>query len=277
MAQDLAARDGERPRGFDPNVPSPARVWNYWVGGKDHFAADRAVAEKVQEMLPHMMPLARLTRRFLVETVDRLAVGYGVRQFLDIGGGLPTADNTHDVAQRAAPESRIVYVDNDPVVLRHAAALLVGTPEGVTDYLDADLRDPAAVLAGAGRVLDFGQPVAVLLIGVLHFLTDSEDPYAIVARLMDAVPSGSYLAIVHGASDIQAEAVAESTQTYNKMSPVPYTPRSREQVTRFFEGLDLLDPGVAPIGRYLSQGQPDGTDDGLANGGTSYCGVGKKR
>jgi hypothetical protein len=271
--------DGEeQPRGFDPSVANPARVWNYWVGGKDHFAADRDAAERVQELLPHMMPLARLTRRFLVDTVHQLTADYGIRQFLDIGTGLPTADNTHDAAQRVAPESRIVYVDNDPVVLRHAAALLTGTPDGVTDYLDADLRDPAAILARAARVLDFSQPVAVLLVGVLHFLAESDDPYGIVAQLMNAVPSGSYLAIVHGASDIQAEAVAKSSRMYNQMSSVPYTPRSREQVARFFEGLDLLDPGMVPIGQYPSQGQPDASvGDGPADGGTSYCGIGKKR
>jgi hypothetical protein len=170
-----------------------------------------------------------------------------------------------------------MYVDNDSVVLRHAAALLVGAPEGVTDYLDADLRDPVTVLDGAARVLDFTQPVAVLLIGVLHFLAGSDDPYAVVARLMDAVPSGSYLVIVHGASDIQAEAVAESTLKYNEMSSVPYTPRSRGEVVRFFAGLDLLDPGVLPIGRFLSHGEPDGSADGPAGGGTSYCGIGRKR
>jgi O-methyltransferase involved in polyketide biosynthesis len=271
--------DGEySPEVFDPSVANPARVWNYWVGGKDHFAVDRKAAETVLELLPHMMQLAQLTRRFLIDTVHQLAAGYGIRQFLDIGTGLPTADNTHEVAQRAAPESRIVYVDNDPVVIRHAQALLTGTPDGVTEYLDADLRDPATILAEAARVLDFSQPVAVLLVGVLHFLAASDDPYRIVARLMDAVPSGSYLVIVHGASDIQAEAVAESSRMYNEMSSVPYTPRSREQVARFFEGLDLLDPGVVPIGQYPSLGQPDDSvGSGPADGGTSYCGIGRKR
>jgi hypothetical protein len=211
-----------------------------------------------------MKLVAQLTRQFLGDTVHQLAAVYGVRQFLDIGAGLPTADNTHDVAQRVAPESRIVYVDNDPVVTSHAGALLTGSPDGVTDYLDADLRDPATILAGAAPALDFSQPVAILLIGVLHFIAEPDNPYEIVARLMDAVPSGSYLAIVHGASDVQADAVADSRRAYNEKSSVPYTPRSREQVTRFFEGLDLLDPGVVPIGR-------------LADGGTSYCGTGRKR
>jgi O-methyltransferase involved in polyketide biosynthesis len=247
------------------------------VGGKDHFAVDREAAEMVLELLPHMMLLAQLTRRFLIDTVHQLAADYGIRQFLDIGTGLPTADNTHEVAQRVAPQARIVYVDNDPVVISHAHALLAGAPEGVTDYLDADLRDPATILAEAARVLDFSQPIAVLLVGVLHFIADSDDPHGIVARLMDAVPSGSYLVIVHGASDIQAEAVAESSRVYNEMSSVPYTPRSREQVARFFEGLDLVDPGLVPIGQRPLPGQPDGiVGSSPPDGGTSYCGIGRK-
>jgi O-methyltransferase involved in polyketide biosynthesis len=268
---------GSEPQGFDPNVANPARVWNYWVGGKDNFAADREAAEMVLELLPHMMLLAQLTRRFLIDTVHQLAADHGIRQFLDIGTGLPTADNTHEVAQRVAPQARIVYVDNDPVVISHAHALLAGTPEGVTDYLDADLRDPAAILTEAARVLDFSQPIAVLLVGVLHFIADSEDPYGIVARLADAVPSGSYLVIVHGASDIQAEAVAESSRLYNQMSSVPYTPRSHEQVARFFAGLDLVDPGVVPIGYRATPGQPDASvGSAPPDGGTSYCGIGRK-
>jgi len=271
--------DGENePGSFDPNVANPARVWNYWVGGKDNFAVDREAGERVLELLPHMMLLAQMTRRFLIDTVHQLTADNGIRQFLDIGTGLPTAENTHEVAQRVAPESRIVYVDNDPVVINHAHALLTGTPEGVTDYVDADLRDPATILARAARVLDFGQPVAVLLIGVLHFIAESDDPYGLVARLVDAVPSGSYLVIVHGASDIQAEAVAESTRLYNQMSSVRYTPRSREQVARFFEGLELVDPGLVPIGQRPLPGQPQGTvGSSPADGGTSYCGIGKKR
>jgi O-methyltransferase involved in polyketide biosynthesis len=268
---------GSEPQSFDPSVANPARVWNYWVGGKDNFAADREAAERVLELLPHMMLLAQLTRQFLIDAVHQLAADYGIRQFLDIGTGLPTADNTHEVAQRVAPQARIAYVDNDPVVINHAQALLAGTPEGVTDYIDADLRDPATILAEAARVLDFSQPIAVLLIGVLHFIPDSDDPHRIVARLMDAVPSGSYLVVVHGASDIQAEAVAESSRIYNQMSSVPYTPRSREQVTRFFEGLDLVDPGVVPIGHRPAPGQPDASvGSAPPDGGTSYCGIGRK-
>jgi O-methyltransferase involved in polyketide biosynthesis len=271
--------DGEyNPQVFNPSVANPARVWNYWVGGKDHFAADREAAEMVLELLPHMMLLAQLTRRFLTDTVHQLAASYGIRQFLDIGIGIPLANNTHEVAQRVAPQSRVVYVDNDPIVLAHARAQLTSAPEGRTAYLDADARDPDTILARAAETLDFSQPVVVLLVGVLHFLAESDDPYRIVARLRDAVPSGSYLVIVHGASDIQAEAVAESSQVYNEMSSVPYTPRSREQVTRFFQGLYMLDPGVVPIGQYPSPGRPGAAVGSRpADGGTSYCGIGGKR
>ncbi len=258
--------------GFDVSVPNPARMWNYWVGGKDNFAADRQAAEQVLEVMPSLPLIARLARRFLIDAVHRLAAGYGVRQFLDIGTGLPTADNTHDVAQQAAPQSKIVYVDNDPVVLAHARALLTSSTEGETDYIPADLRDTAAILSGAGRTLDFSQPVAVLLIAVLHFIPDADDPYAIVARLMDAVPSGSYLVIAHAARDIQTGAIAEMTRRYNELSPVPVTPRTGEQVARFFGGLEVIEPGVVPIRQWWAPQADTGADSSLAG----YCGIGRK-
>src|SRR6201996_4906695 len=178
--------------GVDPTVPSPARVWNFWVGGKDHFEADRALAEQFGQVVPGMPLIARLTRQLIADTVSKLAAA-GIRQFRDIGTGLPTADNTHEVAQRLAPDSRVVYVDNDPVVLAHARALLTSSREGKTAYLDADLREPAKILGQAAEVLDFSQPVAVLLVAVLHFIQDADDPYGIVTTLLEAVPSGSYL------------------------------------------------------------------------------------
>ena len=244
---DQGAVGGSELGDFDASVPNPARMWNYWVGGKDNFAADRQAAEQVLEVMPSLPLIARLARRFLIDAVHRLAAGYGVRQFLDIGTGLPTADSTHDVAQRVAPQSRIVYVDNDPVVLAHARALLTSSTEGETDYILADLRDTDAILAGAARTLDFNQPVAVLLIAVLHFIPDGDDPYGIVKRLMDAVPSGSYLVISHAASDIEAGATAEMTRRYNELSPVSVTPRSGEQVARFFDGLEMIHPGLVPL------------------------------
>ncbi len=188
-----ARTEGRKLPPFDPSVPNPARMWNYWLGGKDNFAADREAAERVLEAMPSLPLIARAARLFLIDAVHQLATEHGIRQFLDIGTGLPTADNTHDVAQRAAPESRIVYVDYDPVVLTHAQALLTSSPEGVTDYIQAGLRDTDKILNGAARILDFTRPVAILLIAVLHFIPDADDPYAVVTRLMDAVPSGSYL------------------------------------------------------------------------------------
>jgi len=204
-----ARTDGSKLPPFDPTVPNPARMWNYWLGGKDNFAADRQAAERVLEVMPSLPLIARAARLFLIDAVHQLAAEHGIRQFLDIGTGLPTADNTHDVAQRAAPESKIVYVDYDPVVLTHAQALLTSSPEGQTDYIQADLRDTDTIVKGAARTLDLTRPVAILLIAVLHFIPDADDPYAVVARLMDAVPSGSYLVIAHAAADIAPEASAD--------------------------------------------------------------------
>lgn len=230
--------------GFDPSVPSPARVWNYWVGGKDNFAADRAVAERVLDVLPEVAVVARLTRGYLTRTVESLAGEHGIRQFLDIGSGLPTADNTHQVAQRVAPESRVVYADNDPAVIRHAEALLKSTPEGRCDYIEADLRDPEAILGAAARTLDFTKPVAIMLFQVLHFIADSDDPYGIVARLMAAAAPGSYLVIVHASSDVGTEVGSEIQSRYNQMMGPQIRMRTRDEVARFFDGLDLLPPGL---------------------------------
>jgi O-methyltransferase involved in polyketide biosynthesis len=273
-----SSRQGRKPGGqsrlppFDPGAPNPARMWNYWLGGKDNFTADRIAAERVLEVMPSLPLIARAARLFLIEAVHQLAAGYGIRQFLDIGTGLPTANNTHDVAQRAAPESRIVYVDHDPVVLTHARALLTSSPEGKTDYIHADLRDTDTILADAARTLDFARPVAVLLIAVLHFIPDADDPYQIVARLMDAVPSGSYLVMAHAASDIAPEACAEMTRRYNAMSPVAITPRSREQIARFFDRLDPTPPGVVPLSQWGLAGRSDTTAGGLVG----HCGIGRK-
>ena len=249
--------DGSGLPSFDPSVPNPARMWNYWLGGKDNFGADREAAERVLEVMPSMPMIARAARLFLIDAVRQLATAHGIRQFLDIGTGLPTADNTHDVAQRDAPESRIVYVDYDPVVLTHAQALLTSSPEGVTDYIQADLRDTDTILKGAARTLDLTRPVAILLIAVVHFIPDTDDPYAIVTRLMDAVPSGSYLVVSHAASDIAPEASAEMARRYNQMSSATITPRTRDQVARFFAGLDLLPPGLVPINQWTRSGHID--------------------
>jgi transcriptional regulator with XRE-family HTH domain len=239
----------------DTTVPSPARMWNYWVGGKDHFAADREAADKIMAAMPSLPAIARSVRRFLIDIVRTLTVDYGIRQFLDVGTGLPTADNTHDVAQRAAPESRIVYADYDLVVLAHARALLTSSPEGETDYIQADLRETDKILTAAAKTLDFGKPVAILLLAVLHFIPDEDDPYGIVRKLMDAVPSGSFLVIVHAPSDLHPEEMAEQARRYNESGAELMRPRSREEILRFFTGLELLEPGLALLSAWLPPGQ----------------------
>jgi hypothetical protein len=238
-----------RVRGLDTSIAHPARIYDYLLGGKDNFAADREAAERLLAVAPFAREQSRANRLFLGTAVHYL-VRAGVRQFLDIGTGLPAANNTHEVAQRDAPDARIVYVDNDPMVLLHAQTLLTSTREGRCDYLDADLRNPDAILSGAARTLDFGQPVAVMIVAVLNFIADDDLPYAITRRLMDAVPSGSYLAISHLASDIQSETVATGARAYNASSATAVTARPRAAVARFFDGLELVPPGVVPLGQW---------------------------
>jgi hypothetical protein len=252
--------------GFDVRVPTSARVWNYWVGGKDNFAADREAAEQILEAMPTLRRIAQMSRRFLIDAVHDLSAERGIRQFLDIGTGLPTADNTHDVAQRAVPAARVVYADYDPVVLTHAKALLTSTPEGKTDYIQADVRDPEVILAAARRTLDFSQPVAVILIFVMHFVPDAERPHDIVRRLLEPLPPGSYLALAHAASDIAG--MAAGADAYNERVSADITPRDRAGVSRFFDGLEMVGPGVVPLAQWFGA-----TGD---HGLQAYCGVGRK-
>jgi hypothetical protein len=254
--------------GFDEKVPTSARVWNYWVGGKDNFAADREAGEQILEAMPTLRVIAQMSRRFLIDAVHDLAAERGIRQFLDVGTGLPTADNTHDVAQRAAPVARIVYADHDPVVLAHAKALLTSTPEGKTDYIQADVRDPEAILSAAQRTLDFSKPVAVILMMVMHFVPDAERPYEVVRALMRPLPPGSYLVLSHAASDIAADFMAAGAGAYNDRVSARITPRDRAGFSRFFDGLEMIGPGVMPLAQWL--GAPG--DGGLQ----AYCGVGRK-
>ena len=232
---------------IDTAVAHPARVYDYWLGGTNNFAADREAAERVLAATPGLRARVRANRAFLVRVVRYLAAEAGIRQFLDIGTGIPSANNTHEVAQAAAPDSRVVYVDNDPIVLVHARELLASSPQGATQYVEGDLRDPAAILEAASRTLDFTRPTALMLLGVLHLIGDSEDPYRIVAGLMDALPPGSYLAISHPASDIHAAAQAEAQKRYNERVATPQTLRNRAEVMRFFDGLDLVPPGVVYV------------------------------
>ena len=229
---------------FDTNVPHIARVYDYWLGGKDNFDADRELGERTLQAYPNLAFSVRANRAFLARTVRFLVSECGIRQFLDIGTGIPTANNTHEVAQRLEPSSRIVYVDNDPIVLTHAQALLTSSRDGACDYIDADLNDPAAILAAAARTLDFSQPVAVMLIAVMHFVGEDDKASAIIGTLMDACPPGSYLALSHAASDIDGEQMAEMVRRLNESSPEKTYLRDQAGVTRLFDGYDLVEPGV---------------------------------
>ncbi|HEV3291024.1 MAG TPA: SAM-dependent methyltransferase [Streptosporangiaceae bacterium] len=241
---------GDAPAPFDTSVAHVARVYDYWLGGKDNFAADRAAGEQAIAAFPNIPLSARANRAFQQRVVRFLAGEAGIRQFLDIGTGIPTANHTHQVAQSVAPESRVVYADNDPVVLVHARALLDSHPAGATDYIDADLRDPVKILNGASRLLDFSQPVAVMLMAILQHIDDDLGPQAIVAKLMGAMPSGSYLALSHPASDIDAEAMAKMAVVLNKMMAEKVTFRDREAVATFFTGLELVEPGMVQASKW---------------------------
>ena len=229
---------------FDTGIPHIARVYDYWLGGTDNFAADRELGERTMQAYPNLALSVRANRAFLARAVRFLVAEAGLRQFLDIGTGIPTADNTHEVAQRIAPVSRVVYVDHDPIVLAHAKALLTSTPEGATVYLDADLRDPDAILAAAADTLDFSQPVAVMLIAVMHFIGDDAEAGAIMSRLAGACGPGSFVALSHAASDIDAEQMAEMVRRINQTAAEHTTLRDRAGVTRLFDGLELVEPGV---------------------------------
>ncbi len=267
---------GQKPAGepvpLDTSLPHIARVYDYWLGGKDNFAADRAAAQQVIETLPDILISVRAQRAFLGRAVHYLVTEAGIRQFLDIGTGLPSANNTHEVAQRVGPQSRVVYVDNDPIVLLHARALLTSRPEGATAYIDGDLRDPDKILAEAAGLLDFDQPVAIMLLGVLHCIPDEDDPAALVRRLLAAVPAGSYLVIAHPASDINTEQMSQSMRQYNEQVRSPVTARSFAQVSSFFAGADLIEPGVVQLHRWHAGTGDPGTARDLPN----YGGVGRK-
>jgi S-adenosyl methyltransferase len=242
-------RDVTSPR-FDPGFAHPARVYNVWLGGKDGLSADRKAAAEVAACRPQVVAGARANRAFLARVVRYLAGERGIRQFLDIGPGLPAPGNTHDVAQAVAPESKIVYVDNDPLVLVYARALLTSSREGVCEYVDADLRDPETIVTQAAATLDFSQPVAVMLVAILHFLTDADDPQGIVASLAGALAPGSFVAISHLTADFAPEAVAAGVSAYNALVPAGITARSHAQVTALFGGLPLVAPGIVPVSEW---------------------------
>jgi O-methyltransferase involved in polyketide biosynthesis len=263
----VESQDNER---LNASVPHSARLWNYWLGGKDNFAADRAAGDEIARRFPSIIDLAVEDRGFLRRAVRHLVGEAGIRQILDIGTGLPTADNTHQVAQSIAPDARVVYVDNDPLVLSHARALLTGTDAGATDYVEADLNDPDGILKQAGRTLDFTRPVAVTLLGVLHFVRDDEAARAVVRQLVDALPAGSYVAIAHGCHDINRAEADDIVAFWNEHGTPKIKYRSSAEIAGFFDGLELLEPGVVPCSRWRPD--PDTPDIDV----NQYCGLARK-
>jgi trans-aconitate methyltransferase len=261
---------GERAE-FDSGVAHIARMQNYWRGGTDNYAVDRAAAEHAMAAYPDLAASVRANRDFLARSVRHLVTETGVRQFLDLGTGLPTAGSVHEVAQAIAPDCRVVYVDNDPMVLAHARALLTSDPAGATDYLDADLRDTGRLLDRAGETLDLTRPAAVMLVSVLHMVQDHENPARIVAELMSALPTGSFLVLTHVAADLEPEAMAEMARRVNQHVARPTTPRDHATVSGFFGGLELVPPGVVRVPEW----RPD-SPEAAASASTQWGGVARK-
>ncbi|MFD5661732.1 SAM-dependent methyltransferase [Streptomyces hirsutus] len=245
-------RGSKRP---DTSVAHNARVWNHWIGGEDNYEVDRQVGDQVASIIPVIRDIARADREFLGRAVTYLAGERGVRQFLDIGTGLPTADNTHEIAQRIAPDSRIVYVDNDPTVLMHARTLLAGTGDGATDYIDADVHDPDALLERAAGTLDFDRPVAVMMLGILNFVLDAEKARGTVRRIMDRVPSGSFLVLTHPTYDAEVggENQIPAMEFWNENATPPITARSAEEIAAFLEGLNPVEPGLVSCSQWRAR------------------------
>ncbi len=267
MADETAAANDELGAPpLDTSIPQTARIWNYWLGGKDNFAVDRQVGDEIRKAFPDIVDNARASRGFLVRSVGHVTRDAGIRQFLDVGTGLPTADNTHEIAQRIAPESKIVYVDFDPLVLAHARALLTSSPEGVTDYIDADGRDSARVLTEAARTLDLSRPVALIMSGILGHVTDDDEALAMVRAYVSALAPGSYFLALDGSHSVQH---GEAEKIWNEQANPPYVLRSNAEFARFFDGLDLVEPGVvsAPAWR---------PESGDVKALDVVCGVGRK-
>ena len=258
---------------IDTSKPHPARMYDWYLGGKDNYPVDEEMGRQMLALDPRVPVMARVNRAFMHRATRWLAEN-GVRQFLDIGTGIPTEPNLHQTAQTIAPDARVVYCDNDPIVLAHAAALLRGSPEGATEYLQADMRDPAAILEGARKVLDFTRPVALSLVALLHFVSDEEGAHDLVGRLLSDLPTGSYLVMTHATADFTPEESAAATEKL-KAAGVTLALRSQEQFARFFDGLQLVDPGVEVVHRWHPElGEPvPGQDDGVIPG---YGAVGRK-
>lgn len=257
---------------LDATVSHSARIWNYWLGGKDNYPVDREAGDRIAAALPEIVDIALATRSFLKRVLAHLVTEEGVDQFLDIGAGLPTADNTHEVVQALAPSARVVYADNDPLVLAHARALLTGTREGATDYVCADLRDPLVVLTGAARTLDLSRPVAVVLSGILPFVGDDTQARAIVDRIMGGLAPGSFLTIVHSTSAVTGEAMVEAVRRWNEVGSARYHLRTPEQITALFANLRLVEPGVVPCPLW----RPHPAEAGGATEMDEFCGLARK-
>jgi hypothetical protein len=272
VTDDVPASVQQAPPEIDTTVPYSARVWNYWLGGEYNYPIDRQFGDRVRAAFPKVVDVARASRAFHVRAIRYLAGEAGIRQFLDIGTGLPTADNTHEVAQRIAPASRVVYVDNDPLVLVHSGVLLESTPEGASAFLLADLHEVDAILDGTAQTLDFTRPVAVMMLGVLGHIADTNEALAIVNRLVGALPSGSYLVINDGTNVIEGESRDEATRSYENSGGVPYHPRTPEQIARFFDGLELVEPGVVTCTHWRPDPVPAIPPAEL----DEFCGIGRK-
>jgi hypothetical protein len=257
---------------IDTSVPHPARVYDYWLGGKDNFEVDRQVANATSAASPGVPQGARDNRAFLGRAV-RFIAEQGVRQFLDIGTGIPTQGNVHEVAQSVTPDARVVYVDNDPIVMSHARALLRGSAEGKTVYIEADLREPDTILEhpDVRATIDFARPVGLVIVGTLMFIKDTDDPFGLVKRFTDPLPSGSHLAISHVTADFNPAAVTASARAYNT-GPTPFTPRTGAQISRFFDGFELVDPGLVKIFDW----RPDESEPVDRTAGGAYGAVGVK-
>jgi hypothetical protein len=266
--------DRGSPPGIDVSVSRSARVWNYWLGGKDNYPVDQEAGDQFAAILPSIVDIARAQRAFLVRAVRYLAGEVGIRQFLDVGTGLPTANNTHEVAQATAPASRVVYVDNDRLVLVHARALLTSSPDGVTNYVEADVRDPDTIVREAARTLDFTQPVALILLGIMEHVMDTEAAYAIVNRLLDPLCSGSYLVLCDPTTDgVDGEEMLKACRLWNESGGTPpVAVRSSQQIARFFDRVEPLEPGIVPVSLW----RPDPSDIGAPAEGNEFGGVGRK-
>jgi SAM-dependent methyltransferase len=267
----MTMTEGQGTNGLNTNVPQSARVYDYWLGGKDNFPADRAMGEAIAQQVPSIRAQVRAQRAFMGRAVRFLVAEAGIRQFLDIGTGIPSAGNVHEVAQELAPESRVVYVDNDPIVLTHSRALLSSTPAGQLAFILADLRQPETILndPAVAKTLDLGQPVGLVLVGIMHHLRDDDDPRGILTTLLDALAPGSYLVLSQSTPDFDPEAMRGLAEV-SERGGIANVPRSFADTDRFFTGLELVEPGLVPLPEWRPDlGPAQDTGQSYAYGGVA--------